>query len=97
MLSEDIKKELDKSNQKKKAQYKPTHSRMAKEHEQDHEEVDDIPDHPEPDLENHFHEASYPMQDSDIEDLLETHTHTMLTWHPHTIALNILLPLMDLW
>ena len=47
---------------------------MAKVHEQDHEEVDDSPDHPEPDLENHFHEESYPMQDSDIEDVLETHT-----------------------
>ena len=74
MLNEDIKKELDKYNQDKKAQYKPTHCRMAKVHEQDHEEVDDSPDHPEPDLENHFNEGSYPMQDSDIEDLLETHT-----------------------
>ena len=25
-------------------------------------------------MENHFHEESYPMQDSDIEDLLESHT-----------------------
>ena len=47
---------------------------MAKVHEQDHEEVDDSPDHPEPDLENHFHEESYPMQDSEIEDLLDNHT-----------------------
>ena len=74
MLSEDIKKELDKYNQDKKVQYKPTCSRMAKVHEQDHEEVDDSPDHPEPDLENHFHEQSYPIQDYDIEDLLVTHT-----------------------
>ena len=74
MLSEDIKKELDKYNQDKKTQYKPTHSSMAKVHEQDHEEVDDSPDHPEPDLENHFQEESYLMQDSDIEDLLESHT-----------------------
>ena len=58
MLSEDIKKELDKYNQDKKAQYKPNHSRMAKVHEQEHEEVDDDPDHPEPDLANHFHEES---------------------------------------
>ena len=36
--------------------------------------VDDSPDHLEPDLENHFHEESYPMQDSDIEGLLETYT-----------------------
>ena len=44
---------------------------MAKVHEQDHEEVDS-PDDPESDLENHFHEDSYPMQDSDIEDLGNT-------------------------
>ena len=56
MLSEDIKKELDKYNQNKKAQYQPNHSRMAKVHEQDHEEVDDSPDHPEPDLETHLQE-----------------------------------------
>ena len=72
MLSEDMKKELDKYNQEKKSQYKLTHPRMAKVHEQDHEEFDS-PDNREPDLENHFHEDSYPMQDSDIEDLLETH------------------------
>ena len=41
---------------------------MAKVHEQDH-------DNPEPDLENHHSDDSYPMQDSDIEDLLETHGH----------------------
>ena len=51
MLSENIKKKVDKYNQDKKAQYKPTCLRMAKVHEQDHEEVDDSPDHPEPDLE----------------------------------------------
>ena len=45
---------------------------MAKVHEQDHEEADS-PDNPEPELENLFHDDSYPMQDSDIEDLLETH------------------------
>ena len=54
-------------------------------HEQDHEEVDDSPDHPEPDLANHFHEESYPIQDSDIEDLLETYTpytvNTVSTYH----------------
>ena len=72
MLSEDVKKELDKCNQEKKAQYEPTCPRMAKAHEQDHEEADS-PDNPEPDLENHFHDDSYPMQDSDTEDLLETH------------------------
>ena len=73
MLSEEMKKELDKYNQEKKAQYKPNHSRMARVHEQEHEEADD-PDHPEPDLENHFQEEFHPMQDSDIEDLVEKHT-----------------------
>ena len=63
MLCEDIKKELDKYNQEKKAKYN---------HEQEHEEADG-PDNPEPDLDNQFHEVSYPMQDTDIEDLLETH------------------------
>ena len=72
MLSEDIKKELDKWNQVKKAKCKPTHPRMANVPEQDHEEAFSS-DNPEPDLENHFHNDSYPMQDSDIEDLLETH------------------------
>ena len=95
MLSEDIKKELDKYNQEKKAQYKPTCPRLAKVHEQDHEEIDS-PDNPEPDLENHFHEESYPMQDSDIEDLLETQANTLQTWHPHTTSQSILLPLIDL-
>ena len=47
---------------------------MDKVHEQEHEEVDDGPDHPKPDLENHLYEESYPMQDSEIEDLLEHHT-----------------------
>ena len=72
MLSEEIKKKIDKYNQDNKAQYKPTCPRRATVHEQDHEEVDS-PDHPEPDLENHFHEESYPMHDYDIEYLLETH------------------------
>ena len=72
MLSEDIKKELDKYNQEKKPQYKHTCPRMANIHEQDHEEADG-PDNPEPKLDNQFHEDSYPMQDTDIEDVLETH------------------------
>ena len=53
MLSEDIKKDLDKYYQEKKAQYKPTCPRMAKVHEQDYEETD-RPDNPETDLENYF-------------------------------------------
>ena len=52
MLSEDIKKDIDKYNQEKKAQYKPTCPRMAKILEQDHEEADS-PNNSEPDLENH--------------------------------------------
>ena len=48
------------------------HPRMAKVHDQDHEEADSA-DNQQPEMENHFHEDSYPMQDTDIEDLLETH------------------------
>ena len=40
MLSDDVKKGLDKYNQEKKAQYKPTHPRMARVHEQGHGEAD---------------------------------------------------------
>ena len=47
---------------------------MAKVHKQDHDEADN-PDNPEPNLENHLPDDSHPMQDSDIEDLLETHGH----------------------
>ena len=77
MLSDDVKKELDKYNQEKKAQYKCTCPRMAKVHEQDHDETDhpEHPEHPEPDRENHLPDDSYPMQNSDIEDILETHGH----------------------
>ena len=49
MISDDLKKELDKYNQEKKAQYKPTHTRMVKVHEPDHDETDN-PDNPESDL-----------------------------------------------
>ena len=63
MLSVDI---------KKKAQYKTTHPRMANVHDQDHVEADG-PDNPEPGLDNQFHEDSYPMQDTDVKDILETH------------------------
>ena len=45
---------------------------MAKVHEQDQEETDG-PDNREPDLDSQFHDDSYPMQDTDIEDLPETH------------------------
>ena len=77
MLSEDIKKELDKYNQNKKAQYKAIHPRMDMVHELDYEENDNRPDHPEPDPENHSHEESYPKHDSDIEDLWKLIPHTL--------------------
>ena len=35
----------------------------------------EITDNPGPDSENHFPDDPYPMQDSDIEDLMETHGH----------------------
>ena len=43
-------------------------------HVKDTEGADDEHDHPEPDLDNHPKEDYYPMQDSDIEELLEHHT-----------------------
>ena len=49
MLSGDVKKELDKNNQEKKATYQPNSYRMAKVHEQDHEDQD-AAENPEPDL-----------------------------------------------
>ena len=72
MPSDEVKKELDKYNQEKKTSYKSACHRMAKVHEQDHDN-DDKPDNPEPDLDNHHPNDSYPMQDSDIEELFEKH------------------------
>ena len=43
---------------------------MAKVHEQDHGD-EETPETPEPDLDNYYN--SYPMQDSDIEELIESH------------------------
>ena len=54
MLSDNVNMELDKYNQEKKAQYKSTCPRVAKIHEQNHDEAD----HPEPDLENHLPDDS---------------------------------------
>ena len=45
---------------------------MAKVREQDH---DDDDTNPESDFDNHHPDDTYPMQDSDIEELLETHGH----------------------
>ena len=95
MLSEDVKKELDKYNQEKKAQYKPTHPRMAKVDEQDHDEAE-IPGNPEPGLENHFPDDSYPMQDSDIEASWKHMVITQQKWHIHITSQSTLLPLMGL-
>ena len=67
MLSEEVKKELDKYNKEKKANYQPNKSRMAKVHKQDLGD-EDPPDAPEPDLDNYYHDDSYTMQDSDIEE-----------------------------
>ena len=72
MLSEEVKKELDEYNQKKKAFYQQNSNRMAKVHEQDLED-EDSPENAEPDLGNNHTEDSYPMQDSDIEELIESH------------------------
>ena len=47
---------------------------MAKIHEKDRGHSEDEHDHPEPDLDNQLQENSYPMQDSDIQELLEHHT-----------------------
>ena len=74
MLSAEVKQELEKYNQEKKASYKSAYPRTAKIHEQDHVN-DHIPENPETNLDNHHPDDSYPMQDSDIEELLETHGH----------------------
>ena len=74
MLTDDVKKELDKYNQEKTVQYKLKCPRMDMVHEQNHDEANN-PDNPEYDLVNHLQDALYPMLDSDIEDLLETHGH----------------------
>ena len=70
MLNEQIKKELDKYSKETKANYKPRRNRMAKVHKQDHGD-EDPPENPQPNFDNYYTptEDSYPMQDSDIEDL----------------------------
>ena len=95
MLSDDVKKELDKYNQEKKAQYQSTHPSMAKVHEQDHDEAEN-PGNSEPGLENHFPDDSYPMQESGIEDLLETHGHYSAKMASTYHISNTLLLLMGL-
>ena len=58
MLSEEVKKDLDKYNQEKKANYQPNSNRMAKVHQQDHED-EVLPENPEPKLDNYHTEDSY--------------------------------------
>ena len=67
MLSEEVKKVLDKYNKEKKAQYKPNGNRMAKVHEQDQGD-ENPPETPKPDLDSYYTEDPYSTQDSDIAD-----------------------------
>ena len=71
MLSEAVKKELDKYNREKKANYQPINKRMAKVHEHSHRD-EGLPENAEPDLETYDTEDSYPMQESDIEELINS-------------------------
>ena len=95
-LSDDVKKELDQYSQEKKAQCTSTHPKLAKVHELDHDEADH-PEHPESDLENHLPDDSYPMQDSDIEDLLQPHGHYSAKCHQHITPPSTLLAPMCLY
>ena len=56
----------------------------------------DHPENLEPDLENHLPDDSYPMQDSDIEDLLEHMVIIQSKWHPHITSPSTHLPPMGL-
>ena len=57
MVSEEVKEELGKYNQETKANYKPNSNRIAKVHEQHHED-EDPPENTEPDLDNYHTEDS---------------------------------------
>ena len=69
MLSEAVKNELHKYNQEKKAATNLLILGSQKSMNNDN------PENPETDLDNHHPDDSYPMQDSDIEEFLETHGH----------------------
>ena len=73
MIIEEVKKELDKYYKEKKANYQPNSNRIAKVHKQDHGD-DDPHENPEPDLDSYHTEDSYPMQDSDVEELIDSHS-----------------------
>ena len=59
---------------KRRPTINPTTIGWQKSHEQHHDDYD-IPDNPEPDFYNHYVEDSYPMQGSDIEELIDLHVH----------------------
>ena len=73
ILSEEVKKELEKYNKEKKANYQPNSNRMPKVHEQDHGEEHPA-ENPERDHDNHYTDDSYPMQDSYTEELIDSHS-----------------------
>ena len=91
----DIKKELHKYNQEKKAQYKPTHPRMAKVHEQDHDEVVVLPI-----LSLTWRTIS--MKTHILCKILilkifwKHMANTLQAWHPHITSQSSLLPLTGL-
>ena len=95
MLSDDVKKKLDKYNQEKKAKYKSSHLRMAKVHEQDHDEAAH-PYNQEPDLENHLPDDSYPMQEKTLKTTWKHMVIAQPKWHKHITSPNTLLPPMGL-
>ena len=89
LISEEAKNELDKYNKEKRTNYQPNKSRMAKVHGQDLGKVEP-PETPEPDLDNYYVEDSYPMQDSDTEELIESHSNysekMAFTYHISTFS-----------
>ena len=95
MLSEDIKKEPDKYNQEKKAQYKPTCPRMAKVHEQDHEEMTILTTlnltWKTTSMKNHIL-----CKTQTLRIFWKHMANTLQTWHPLITSQSILLPLMGL-
>ena len=72
MLNEEVKRTLGQYNQEKKANSQPNSIRMTKVHEQDHGEEDPL-ENPEPDFDHYHAEDSYHMQNSDNEELIDSH------------------------
>ena len=96
MLSDDVKKELDKYNQRKKVQYKPTCPRMAKVPEQDHDEAGHQ-DNPEPDLENYLHMIHTLCKTLTLKTSWKHMVIAQSKWHQHIAFPSTLLPPMGLW